>query len=200
MKSVASKEVQMEAHVEAEADVTPEVEVSTMAPIVDPVEESMESVAEVAEQPMEQVYSEGSVVQSEAELVLLRRVPNQSLQRDYEADVVVVNLSDRLSDSGKGALLLKQSCLLPAETSTGAPLPGFFDVVVSEDGSSLMGKYFRFESDGHGKFAPTLVDTTPQYLQEEWQVANALEIAQSRSDKRFDTEYDMKEEEQYGSV
>ena len=79
-------------------------------------------------------------------------------------------------------------------------MAGFSDVVVSTDGTSLMGHYFRFENTADGDTRTVHSDVTPQYLQDEWNRVSAEQVAKARETTQKMASATMVEEErQYGT-
>ena len=184
--------------------------------VVKPMEHSVSKDAErIVEEPATtpvavqkdatSVVSNGSeVVDKSIEkelLIRLHGIDNQDVYVDEGSSKArLVRIPDHESDLGYGVLMLDKSCIEPAVNAKGGLMAGFSDVVVSTDGTSLMGHYFRFENTADGDTKTVHSDVTPQYLQDEWNRVSAEQVAKARETTQKMASATMVEEErQYGT-
>ena len=131
--------------------------------------------------------------------VFLRKVPNASIQIDgqYSSNVRLVQIPDQQSFNGYGILMVDKSCI---EASVGTDrrfVAGFSDVLISEDGSSMMGHYFRFNQASGQK--PIATDIAPTQLEQMWSDHLQNQFAAIRQSSQTIEMTGQEEDMQYGN-
>lgn len=150
---------------------------------------------------LEEDFSSASEIQDVDGVVRLHRVDNEDIYIDEAGatNVRLVRIPDKESSDGYGVMMLDKSCIEPSVGSNGGLQAGFSDVVISTDGKSLMGHYFRF--DGYGDARKTVhVDISPKELCETWNNAEMDRMTLMRqSQEIMVNSMNMEEEMQYGT-
>lgn len=124
--------------------------------------------------------------------VVLRQYPLDSVKASVHAGLLRVDFTDGKSETGRGFMLVKPSAVSPSFGTSGTPIEGKSDVLISRDGEKCF-PYFIVK-DGQ----PVRSEKTPDEFRSEWESARALEALSVRKSEQAETGVQNQEERSLG--